>query len=36
MVTHAAPVKPAKTGGGIHIDLGGKAKDHLDDEFEKF
>jgi methyl-accepting chemotaxis protein len=36
MVTHAAPAKPAKSGGGVHIDLGGKSKDHLDDEFEKF
>jgi methyl-accepting chemotaxis protein len=36
MVSHSAPAKPAKTGGGVHIDLGGKAKDHLDDEFEKF
>jgi hypothetical protein len=36
MVSHAAPQKPAKAGGGVHIDLGGKAKDHLDDEFEKF
>jgi methyl-accepting chemotaxis protein len=36
MVSHAAPAKPAKQGGGVHIDLGGKAKDHLDDEFEKF
>jgi methyl-accepting chemotaxis protein len=36
MVSHAAPAKPAKAGGGVHIDLGGKSKDHLDDEFEKF
>jgi methyl-accepting chemotaxis protein len=34
MVAHAAP-KPAKAGGGVHIDLG-KASDHLDDEFEKY
>ena len=33
-VAHAAP-KPAKPGGGVHIDLG-KASDHLDDEFEKY
>ncbi len=36
MVAHTAPPKPAKGGGGVHIDLGGKTKDHLDDEFEKF
>lgn len=36
MVAHAAAPKPAKPGGGVHIDLGGKGKDHLDDEFEKF
>ncbi|MCE1225777.1 MAG: methyl-accepting chemotaxis protein [Geobacteraceae bacterium] len=34
-VAHAAPPKQAKS-GGVHIDLGGKGKDHLDDEFEKF
>ncbi|CAH2031237.1 MCP four helix bundle domain-containing protein [Trichlorobacter ammonificans] len=28
--------KPSKTGGGVQIDLGSTAKDHLDDEFEKF
>jgi len=33
---HAAPAKPSKPGGGVHIDLGGAGKDHLDDEFEKF
>jgi methyl-accepting chemotaxis protein len=33
-VAHVAP-KPAKPGGGVHIDLG-KASDHLDDEFEKY
>jgi methyl-accepting chemotaxis protein len=32
---HTAPPKQAKS-GGVHIDLGGKGKDHLDDEFEKF
>ena len=35
MVTHTAAAKPSKA-GGVHIDLGGKGKDHLDDEFEKF
>ena len=35
MVAHAAAPKPAKP-GGVHIDLGGGKKDHLDDEFEKF
>lgn len=34
-VAHAVPPKQAKS-GGVHIDLGGKGKDHLDDEFEKF
>ncbi|MDD2499790.1 MAG: MCP four helix bundle domain-containing protein [Geobacter sp.] len=34
-VAHTAPPKQAK-GSGVHIDLGGKGKDHLDDEFEKF
>ncbi|SJZ95838.1 methyl-accepting chemotaxis sensory transducer with Pas/Pac sensor [Trichlorobacter thiogenes] len=34
-VAHAAPPRQAKS-GGVHIDLGGKGKDHLDDEFEKF
>ena len=34
-VAHATPPKQAKS-GGVHIDLGGKGKDHLDDEFEKF
>ncbi|CAH2031223.1 methyl-accepting chemotaxis protein [Trichlorobacter ammonificans] len=33
--THTA-AKPSKTGGGVQIDLGSTAKDHLDDEFEKF
>ena len=33
---HGAPAKPSKPGGGVHIDLGGGGKDHLDDEFEKF
>ena len=33
---HGAPAKPSKPGGGVHIDLGGAGKDHLDDEFEKF
>ena len=33
-VAHAAP-KPAKAGGGVHIDLG-RGSDHLDDEFEKY
>jgi methyl-accepting chemotaxis protein len=33
-VAHVAP-RPAKPGGGVHIDLG-KASDHLDDEFEKY
>ena len=31
----AYTVKPGKS-GGVHIDLGHKGKDHLDDEFEKF
>lgn len=34
MVAHHA-AKPAKA-GGVHIDLGHKGKDHLDDAFEKF
>jgi len=34
-VAHAAPPRQAK-GSGVHIDLGGKGKDHLEDEFEKF
>ena len=34
-VAHTAPPKQSKS-GGVHIDLGGKGKDHLDDEFEKF
>jgi len=34
-VAHAAPPKQTKS-GGVHIDLGSKGKDHLDDEFEKF
>ena len=33
IAAHAA--KPGKS-GGVHIDLGHKGKDHLDDEFEKF
>ncbi len=36
VVAHAAAPKPAKAGNGVHIDLGGRTKDHLDDEFEKF
>ena len=36
VISHAAAPKPARPGGGVHIDLGGKSKDHLDDEFEKF
>ena len=35
LVTHTAPPRQAKS-GGVHIDLGAKGKDHLDDEFEKF
>ncbi len=35
MVAHTAPKAAAKP-GGVHIDLGGGKKDHLDDEFEKF
>lgn len=35
-VAHTATPKPGKSGGGVHIDLGSKGKDHLDDEFEKF
>lgn len=35
LVTHTTAPKPPKS-GGVHIDLGGKGKDHLDDEFEKF
>ncbi|QOX78781.1 MCP four helix bundle domain-containing protein [Trichlorobacter lovleyi] len=35
LVTHTTAPKPTKS-GGVHIDLGGKGKDHLDDEFEKF
>jgi methyl-accepting chemotaxis protein len=36
MVAHAAAPKPSAKAGGVHIDLGGGKKDHLDDEFEKF
>ena len=35
-VAHTVTPKPSKGGSGVHIDLGGKGKDHLDDEFETF
>ncbi|MDK9717900.1 MAG: MCP four helix bundle domain-containing protein [Trichlorobacter sp.] len=35
-VAHTAAAPRQAKSGGVHIDLGGKGKDHLDDEFEKF
>jgi methyl-accepting chemotaxis protein len=36
MISHASAAPRQLKNGGVHIDLGGKGKDHLDDEFEKF
>jgi len=36
MISHTSAAPRQVKNGGVHIDLGGKGKDHLDDEFEKF